>query len=103
MFFHQGTAQNDDLRHRFPERGPWIFKPKATLAMSKKILPHYVENTGDTDLKFIEMFKSSYFQDLSLNEWLTHEPPDLVMAHLNLDKATLDAIPQENHANLPAS
>lgn len=69
----------------------------------QKSLPHYIENTGDSELKFLEMFNSSYFQDLSLNEWLTHEPPELVMAHLNIDKATLDAIPKENYANLPAS
>jgi oxalate decarboxylase len=60
-----------------------------------KTLPHYIENTGDTDLKFLEMFKSRSFQDLSISEWLTHTPPDLVAAHLNLDKATLNAIPKE--------
>jgi oxalate decarboxylase len=60
-----------------------------------KTLPHYIENTGNTDLKFLEMFKASHFQDLSLSEWLTHTPPELVMAHLNIDKATLNAIPKE--------
>ena len=67
----------------------------------QKTLPHYIQNTGDTDLKFLEMFKSSYFQDLSLNQWLTHTPPELVMAHLNIDQATLDAIPKQNNAILP--
>lgn len=52
----------------------------------QRTLPHYIENTGSTDLKFLEMFKSSYFQDLSLSEWLTHTPPELVMAHLNIDR-----------------
>lgn len=66
-----------------------------------KTLPHYIENTGDTDLKFLEMFKSSYFQDLSLSEWLTHEPPDLVMAHLNLDKDALESMPKETLAVVP--
>ena len=66
-----------------------------------KTLPHYIENTGDTDLKFLEMFKSSYFQDLSLSEWLTHEPPDLVRAHLNLDKDTLESLPKETLAIVP--
>src|SRR5215471_7520336 len=61
----------------------------------QKTLPHYVENTGNTDLKFLEMFKASHFQDLSLSEWLTHTPPELVMQHLNIDKATLEAIPEE--------
>jgi oxalate decarboxylase len=68
----------------------------------KKTLPHYIENTGDTDLRFLEMFKSSHFQDLSLSEWLTHTPPELVMAHLNIDKATWDAIPKEAHVVMPA-
>src|SRR5438445_1963900 len=44
-------------------------------------LLHYIENTGDTDLIFLEMFKSSFYQDLSLSEWLAHTPPELVMAH----------------------
>jgi oxalate decarboxylase len=67
----------------------------------QKTLPHYVENTGDTDLKFLEMFKSSYYQDLALSEWLTHTPPELVAAHLNIDKATLDAIPRDEVVILP--
>jgi len=27
--------------------------------------------------------------------WLAQTPPELVMAHLHIDKATLDAIPRE--------
>jgi oxalate decarboxylase len=34
----------------------------------EKTLLHYIENTGDTDLIFLEMFKSSYYQDLSLSQ-----------------------------------
>src|SRR6195256_2213242 len=60
----------------------------------EKALLHYIENPGDTDLVFLEMFKSSHYQDLSLSEWLSHTPPELVMAHLHSDKATLDTIPR---------
>jgi oxalate decarboxylase len=67
----------------------------------EKTLLHYVENTGDTDLIFLEMFKSSYFQDLPLSEWLTHTPPELVTAHLNIDKATLDAMPKDKVVIMP--
>jgi oxalate decarboxylase len=67
----------------------------------QKTLPHYVQNTGDTDLKFLEMFKSSLYQDLALSEWLTHTPPELVMAHLGLDKATLDAMPKDEVVVMP--
>jgi oxalate decarboxylase len=67
----------------------------------EKTLLHYVENTGDTDLIFLEMFRSSFYQDLSLSEWLAHTPPELVMAHLRIDKATLDALPKEEVVVMP--
>src|SRR5580658_5230145 len=67
----------------------------------QKTLPHYIQNTGDTDLKFLEMFKSNVYQDLSLSEWLTHEPPELVLAHLGIDKSALDGIPNGNVAVMP--
>jgi oxalate decarboxylase len=67
----------------------------------QQTLPHYIENTGDTDLRFLEMFKSSFYQDLALSEWLSHTPPELVMAHLNIDKATLEALPKEKLVIVP--
>jgi oxalate decarboxylase len=67
----------------------------------EKTLLHYIENTGETDLVFLEMFKSSLYQDLSFSEWLTHTPPELVMAHLNIDRATLDAIPRGKGVVIP--
>jgi oxalate decarboxylase len=67
----------------------------------QQTLPHYIENTGDTDLRFLEMFKSSFYQDLALSEWLSHTPPELVMAHLKIDKATLDALPKEKVVIVP--
>jgi oxalate decarboxylase len=67
----------------------------------EKTLLHYVENTGDTDLVFLEMFKSSFYQDVSFSEWLSHTPPELVRAHLNIDQATLQAIPREELVIVP--
>jgi oxalate decarboxylase len=67
----------------------------------EKTLLHYIENTGNTDLVFLEMFKTSVYQDLSLSEWLAHTPPELVMAHLNIDRATLDAIPRDELVVVP--
>ena len=54
---------------------------------------HYVENTGDTDLVFLELFKAPTFQDFSLNNWLRHLPPQMVTAHTNLTPAEIDRIP----------
>jgi oxalate decarboxylase len=67
----------------------------------EKTLLHYIENTGDSDLVFLEMFKSPVYQDLSFTEWLTHTPPELVIAHLKIDRATYDAIPRDEAIVLP--
>lgn len=64
-------------------------------------LPHYIENTGTEDLIFLELFRSSYYQDVSLNNWITHLPPALVQAHLNIDAATLAAIPRSEEVVVP--
>jgi oxalate decarboxylase len=53
---------------------------------------HYVENTGSETLRFLELFKSPTFADVSLNQWMALTPPELVKAHLNLDEATLAAL-----------
>ncbi len=69
----------------------------------QKILLHYVENTGDTDLVFIEMFKADRYREFSFSEWLAHTPAELVMAHLKIDRATYDAIPTNGGAVMPLS
>jgi oxalate decarboxylase len=53
---------------------------------------HYVQNTGDEPLVFLEMFRSDHFADISLNQWLGLTPPELVQAHLNLDQQTMAAL-----------
>ncbi len=63
---------------------------------------HYVENTGIAPLRFLEMFKSSYFADVSLNQWLALTPPELVQAHLKLDPQTLAALRKEKVPVVPA-
>jgi oxalate decarboxylase len=67
----------------------------------QKTLLHYIENTGDTDLIFLEMFKADRYEEFSFSEWLAHTPPQLVMAHLKIDKATYDAIPKGGGVIMP--
>jgi len=50
---------------------------------------HYVENNGDEPLRYLEMFRSPYFADLSLNQWMALTTPKLVQTHLNLDQQTM--------------
>jgi len=56
---------------------------------------HYIENTGDTDLVFLELFKADTFQDFSLNNWLRRLPPQMVTSHTNLSVAEIRRIPSE--------
>jgi oxalate decarboxylase len=56
---------------------------------------HYIENTGDTDVVFLEMFASNIFEDVSLNQWLRRLPAQMVLAHLGFDQANLAKIPDE--------
>jgi oxalate decarboxylase len=53
---------------------------------------HYIQNTGDEPLRFLEMFRSDRFADISLSEWMALTPPELVRAHLNLDAQTMAAV-----------
>jgi oxalate decarboxylase len=56
---------------------------------------HYVENTGGEPLRFLEMFRSDRFADVSLNQWMALTPPELVQAHLNLDEKTMAALSKD--------
>jgi oxalate decarboxylase len=66
-----------------------------------KVAGHYIENTGNTDLVVLEMFAASEFQDVSLNNWIRHLPPEMVTAHLGLDSAAIGKIPAEKFEILP--
>jgi oxalate decarboxylase len=63
---------------------------------------HYVKNIGDTDLEFLEVFRSPYFVDVSLSDWLTHTPPAMVAATFNLDPATIAKFPKDKPEILAA-
>jgi oxalate decarboxylase len=57
--------------------------------------PHYIENTGDTDLVFLETFASEVFMDVSLNQWLRRVPSEMLQAHLGITKEQAQTIPAE--------
>src|SRR6202451_22199 len=57
--------------------------------------PHYVENTGDGELTFLEMFKTPHYADISLAEWLAHTPSLLVDQHLGVGQEMLKNIAKE--------
>jgi len=60
-----------------------------------RVAGHYIENTGDTDLVFLEMLAAPEFQDVSLNNWLRRVPTEMVKAHLGFSDASIAKIPAE--------
>jgi oxalate decarboxylase len=88
VFFNAAIARTQDF-------GP------GDVAYVPKTLGHYIENTGDEDLIFLEMFKTSKYRDFSLNQWMTHLPTELVSQHVNLSADQIARIPHQNNGILP--
>jgi oxalate decarboxylase len=60
-----------------------------------RVAAHYIENTGDTDATFLEMFSADEFIDISVNNWLRRLPPEAVTSHLNLGPDLIAKIPSD--------
>jgi len=66
-----------------------------------KSVPHFIENTGDTDLVFLEVFPTPHYEDISLAEWLAHTPSRLVNQHLGTGEDFLSKIPRKEMVITP--
>jgi oxalate decarboxylase len=76
------------------------FRP-GDIGYVKKSLGHYVQNTGNTDLVFLELFKSDHYAEVSLSDWLTHTPPQMVMDTLKISRETLARFPNNRPDVVP--
>jgi oxalate decarboxylase len=54
-----------------------------------KSMPHDIENTGTTKLRYLELWPSDHFEDVSLAQWLAFTPYELVKAHLKIDRSVI--------------
>jgi oxalate decarboxylase len=64
-------------------------------------MPHYIENLGDTDLVFLEVFPTPEYQDISLGEWLAHTPSRLVDQHIGTGEDFLRKIARKEAVITP--
>jgi oxalate decarboxylase len=60
-----------------------------------KSMSHFVENTGNETLRFLELFRSPRYMDMSLAQWMALTPPELVEAHLRIDRDVLERLRKE--------
>ncbi|ADI11552.1 bicupin, oxalate decarboxylase family protein [Streptomyces bingchenggensis BCW-1] len=56
---------------------------------------HYIENTGSTPLRLLEMFLAPRFEDVSLAQWMALTPGELVRNHLNLNDTVMNSLRKE--------
>ncbi|KAH6648180.1 oxalate decarboxylase, partial [Truncatella angustata] len=56
---------------------------------------HYVENTGDEDLVWIELYKSDRVKDISLAQWLALTPPGIVSSVLKIPVEVAESLKKE--------
>jgi len=50
---------------------------------------------------FLEMFASDHYEDISLAEWMSHTPHQLIDQHLHVGMAMIDAIPKDEMVVTP--
>ncbi|KAL3472544.1 RmlC-like cupin domain-containing protein [Aspergillus californicus] len=56
---------------------------------------HYIENTGDEDLVFLEVLQADHFSDISLGQWLGSTDKQIVQDTLSLPDSALDQLKSE--------
>ena len=47
---------------------------------------HYIQNTGTGALRFLEIFASDHYAEVTLADWTANTPRELVAAHLGIDR-----------------
>ena len=64
-------------------------------------MAHYIENTGSDPLRYLELFNSAYYTDMSLTSWMANTPHDLVAQHLNVSEAFVAGLSRQKHPVVP--
>lgn len=56
----------------------------------KATATHYIENTGDEDVVFLEMLQAPRFTDISVGQWLKLTPKQIIKDTLHVPDSFLD-------------
>jgi oxalate decarboxylase len=67
----------------------------------KKGLGHYIENTGNTDLVMVAVFRAPRYEEVSFSYWLAHSPPEMVAATFNLAPEVVALFPKNRPDMMP--
>ena len=100
QYYVKGSGADDGVQYR-AEGGDATISIPATSVTSRRNFGHYIQNVGNTDLVFLEIFKTDTYQDISLSDWLTHTPPAMVAAHFNLSPQDIAKFPNSGPVVVP--
>jgi signal transduction histidine kinase len=85
---HQSRSAESD------HKGP-VAADRRHIGYIEKDIGHYIKNAGDTDLQFLDVFKSSYPADIALSDWISRSPPAVAAQHVNVSEATIPQFPKD--------
>ena len=57
---------------------------------------HYIENTGDEELVFLEVLQANVFTDIALGQWIASTPRQIVKEKLGLSDGMLGMLKMES-------
>lgn len=80
VFASQGHARTDQFAP-----GDVCYVPRG--------LGHYLENTGDAEVRLLLAFNSGTYEQIGLSGWLAANPRALVATNFGLPETTVDAFP----------
>jgi oxalate decarboxylase len=67
----------------------------------ERSMPHHIENPGDRDLVFLEVFPAPEYSGCSLARWLAHTPSRLVEQHVGTGEDFLHKIARKETVITP--
>lgn len=56
---------------------------------------HYIQNTGNTTLWYLAIFRTNRYTDLSLDQWMAVTPHELVQENLHVGPELINALRKE--------
>src|ERR1700734_2313697 len=96
---HQRKRTHDGFRGWSPRTQAGFRRGRRGIRFT--VEPALHRKYSDSDLLFLEMFKSDHYEDVSLAEWMAHTPHLLVNQHLHVGQAILGAISKEKEVITP--
>jgi oxalate decarboxylase len=101
QYYISGTARMG-VFHGEGRNNTVLFHP-SDVGYVPQSIGHYIENVGKDTVRFLEVFTTAKYADISLASWMNNVPHELVAAHLNIDVPTLRKMAQTKTPVRPIS